>query len=99
MRWVLGAFTAGFHVARFECQVTEGVRLTVCPYSEWYGINRADDPIPVSPSVLNKIFPSYSLMYQSTSQPSLHGESIQELHERVAYMLTNIVSQIDVDLP
>ena len=95
----MGTFSGGFHIARFNCQVREDLRLTIYPYREWYGVNRIHDPVPASPSVLNKIFPSYSLTYQSICQPSPHGESIQELHERVAYVLTNIVSQIDVEFP
>lgn len=62
---------------------------------EWYGKARFDHPSPAKPELLVTLFPRYDAEYQPTIVPSVVGESIAELHDRVAYALHKIIEQSD----
>ncbi len=64
---------------------------------EWYGTARFDHPSPASPELLNSLFPRYDKEYKPTIVPSVNGETIKDLHDRVAYALHNIIEQSDKD--
>ena len=66
-------------------------------YSEWYGLARWDHPSPAIPSRLHELFPSYSLTYKPSIVPSKSGESISDLHNRIAYALHYIIHQADAE--
>lgn len=46
---------------------------------------------------MSTLFPRYDKDYTPTIIPSVNGESIDDLHDRVAYALHNIVEQCDKD--
>lgn len=62
---------------------------------EWFGTARFSHPSPARPEVLHKLFPRYDLGYGSVIVPDVKGESIEELHDRVAYALYRIVERCD----
>ena len=66
-------------------------------YSEWYGLARWDHPSPAIPSRLHELFPAYSLTYKPSIVPSKSGESISDLHNRIAYALHYIVHHADAE--
>ncbi|KAG9242328.1 histidine phosphatase superfamily [Calycina marina] len=62
---------------------------------EWYGMARFDHPSPATPSVLKPLFSHYDETYTPFIKPSVNGETIEELHERVAYALIRIIQKSD----
>lgn len=62
---------------------------------EWYGTARFDHPSPAPPSVLQTFFPLVSTSYSPSIIPSTKGESIADLHDRVAYALAKIIGDCD----
>ena len=65
--------------------------------SEWYGLARWDHPSPAIPSRLHELFPAYSLAYKPSIVPSKSGESISDLHNRIAYALQYIIHHADAE--
>ncbi|KAJ5182843.1 hypothetical protein N7492_000459 [Penicillium capsulatum] len=64
---------------------------------EWYGADRENDPKPAPPHVLKSFFPMIDAEYQSIWTPDAHGERIEELHNRAAYVLARMIKQLDED--
>ncbi|TKX19646.1 hypothetical protein C1H76_8219 [Elsinoe australis] len=65
---------------------------------EFYGLARFDHPIPASLPVLNTHFPDIlDQSYEGRVRPSVNGESITTLHDRVAYALDGIVERLDAE--
>ncbi|KAE9379041.1 phosphoglycerate mutase-like protein [Stipitochalara longipes BDJ] len=62
---------------------------------EWYGKARFDHPSPADRAVLKKLFPRLDENYDPIIRPSTDGESIDELHDRVAYALHRIIEFSD----
>jgi transcription factor C subunit 7 len=62
---------------------------------EWYGKARFDHPSPAQPSLLKKLFPRFDEEYKPVIKPSTNGESIDDLHNRVAYALHRIIEKSD----
>jgi transcription factor C subunit 7 len=62
---------------------------------EWYGLARFDHPSPADLSLLKKLFPCLDEEYKTVIRPSINGESINDLHNRVAYALHRIIEQAD----
>ena len=62
---------------------------------EWYGVARFDHPSPGSPELLRKFFPTYSASYKPSIIPSTNGETLEELHDRCAYTMLRIISDLD----
>ncbi|KZF24138.1 phosphoglycerate mutase-like protein [Xylona heveae TC161] len=64
---------------------------------EWYGTARFDHPSPANPPLLRTFFPTYALDYPPIIIPSSIGETIPELHDRVAYALDRMIAELDAD--
>lgn len=67
---------------------------------EFYGLARFDHPSPADLSTLRPLFPTLTLSTApsgSTIVPSTKGESIPQLHDRVAYALHQLISRADAD--
>ena len=64
---------------------------------EWFGQAQFKHPSPASPAVLRSLFPFYSPSYTPVLHPPSAGETIDELHERVAYVLTRVIADLDAD--
>lgn len=62
---------------------------------EWYGVARFDHPSPGSPELLRRFFPTYSATYQPSIIPSTSGETLKELHDRCAYAMLRIISDLN----
>lgn len=62
---------------------------------EWYGSAPFEHPSPASPDVLKRLFPAVDLAYRPIARPTRMGESISELHDRVATTMEGIVAQCD----
>jgi len=73
---------------------------------EFYGLARFDHPSPASTSVLSIHFPN--LLHHDPSdpsdpanaptiRPSPNGESIPDLHDRIAYCLHRLTARLDAD--
>jgi len=62
---------------------------------EWYGKARFDHPSPADRTLLKKLFPRLDEKYDPIVRPSTDGESIDELHDRVAYALHRIIEFSD----
>jgi transcription factor C subunit 7 len=62
---------------------------------EWYGLARFDHPSPADFSLLKKSFPHLDEEYKAVIKPSVNGESIDDLHNRVAYALHRVIEQCD----
>ena len=56
---------------------------------------RFDHPSPANPKVLKDLFEHYDEEYKPVIKPSVNGETITELHDRVAYALHRIIEQAD----
>ena len=76
-----------------------GARLTLIRpesgLSDWYGSAQFDQPRPAAPDVLKRMFPAYDEDYQSAVVPTIRGEDLDELHDRVAVALRAIIEQCD----
>ncbi|KAG0636010.1 histidine phosphatase superfamily [Tuber brumale] len=62
---------------------------------EWYGVNRSEHPSPASPELLHTFFPRVSLSHVPAIIPSTNGETIAQVHHRIAYALARIIADID----
>lgn len=67
--------------------------------SEFYGLARFDHPSPAALSVLDPLFPQLlsSAYTEPVCVPSKNGESIPQLHDRVAYALHRTIETLDQD--
>jgi transcription factor C subunit 7 len=73
---------------KFAIRVEPGV-------GEWYGAAPFEHPTSAAPEVLKSMFPAIDLSYQGAVRPPRMGESLQELHDRVAAAMQDIVYQCD----
>lgn len=64
---------------------------------EFYGLARFDHPSPATIDVLNEHFPNLHAEKNPSIIPSKKGESIVQLHDRVAYALRHIIAKADAD--
>ncbi|KAI7218852.1 phosphoglycerate mutase-like protein [Hortaea werneckii] len=64
---------------------------------EFYGLARFDHPSPASIEVLNQHFPRLHAEKSPIVVPSKNGESITQLHDRVAYCLSQLIKRADAD--
>ena len=67
---------------------------------EFYGLARFDHPSPATIDVLRPLFPSLTLSAPATGpiiRPSTKGESIPQLHNRIAYALHHLIAAADAD--
>ncbi|KAL7275177.1 C6 zinc cluster transcription factor-like protein [Rhizina undulata] len=62
---------------------------------EWYGVARFDHPSPATPELLHTFFPRLETTFVPSIIPSSRGESLKEIHDRTAYALAKIISDID----
>ncbi|KAI9795522.1 MAG: hypothetical protein M1833_006993 [Piccolia ochrophora] len=62
---------------------------------EWYGSASFSHPSPASRSLLASLFPFYSVTYQPVTHPSTTGETIRQLHDRVAQTLSGMITRLD----
>jgi len=68
------------------------------PDSEFYGLARFDHPSPASLDVLHTHFPAaLHADYAALIMPSVNGESIAALHDRIAYTLHRVIEALDND--
>ncbi|KAF3769869.1 PGAM-domain-containing protein [Cryphonectria parasitica EP155] len=63
--------------------------------SEWYGSAPFEHPTSAPPTQLKDLFPAYDTSYVPNVVPSRTGESIAQLHERVALTLDAIIRRCD----
>ncbi|KAL2053234.1 hypothetical protein ABVK25_006559 [Lepraria finkii] len=54
-------------------------------------------PLPAPPSLLQSLFPAYSLTYAPSIIPSTNGESVAQLHDRIAYALQHTILYADAE--
>ncbi|KAK5110424.1 hypothetical protein LTR62_005775 [Meristemomyces frigidus] len=75
------------------------VRVIVEPgIGEFYGLARFDHPSPASLDVLNTHFPHLHATPDGPHiVPSMKGESIPQLHDRLAYCMDRIIRAADAD--
>ena len=65
---------------------------------EFYGLARFDHPSPATYNVLAQHFPDNLAPEQNPIiVPSTKGESIPQLHDRVAYCLDKLIKRLDAD--
>lgn len=62
---------------------------------EWYGAAPFQHPTSAAPKVLKMLFPALDLAYVPVTRPTRMGESLAELHDRVAATMHGIISQCD----
>jgi transcription factor C subunit 7 len=62
---------------------------------EWYGIARFEHPQPAAPEILHRFFPRIQTSYNPTIIPSIKGETFTEIHNRTAYAVAKIITDID----
>ncbi|KAL2271674.1 hypothetical protein VTJ83DRAFT_1045 [Remersonia thermophila] len=63
---------------------------------EWYGSADFDHPVPAPLDKLNELFPGLlELGYRPAVTPNRKGESIDELHDRVAAALEALIAECD----
>ncbi|KAL0931814.1 phosphoglycerate mutase [Colletotrichum truncatum] len=62
---------------------------------EWYGAAPFEHPTPASPEVLKPMFRHYDETYQSRVFPARNGETIDQLHDRLAAAVQAIIEQCD----
>ncbi|WYZ40543.1 hypothetical protein EsH8_IV_000884 [Colletotrichum jinshuiense] len=65
--------------------------------SEWYGAAPFEHPTPASPKVLKPMFPHFDDTYQSAVFPARNGETIAQLHDRLAAAVQAIIEQCDAE--
>lgn len=63
--------------------------------SEWYGAAPFEHPTSAPPAELKDLFPAYDTSYVPAVTPSRTGETISQLHERVALTLDAIIKRCD----
>ena len=64
---------------------------------EFYGLARFEHPSPASIEELNRHFDHLRAEEQAIVVPSSNGESIPQLHDRVAYCLHELIKRADAD--
>ncbi|KEQ79184.1 phosphoglycerate mutase-like protein [Aureobasidium pullulans EXF-150] len=65
---------------------------------EFYGLARFDHPSPATLDVLAKHFPGgLAEAYIPVIRPSVNGESLTSLHDRIAYALYHVIQKLDQD--
>ncbi|KAL8733137.1 MAG: hypothetical protein Q9166_002329 [cf. Caloplaca sp. 2 TL-2023] len=65
---------------------------------EWYGVASFNHPSPAPPAFLKSLFPSsFDDTYQASIIPPPAGETIVQLHDRVAQALTHIIAAVDAE--
>lgn len=64
---------------------------------EFYGLARFDHPQPATIEVLNQHFPHLHAEKEPIIVPSTKGESLPQLHDRIAYCLQKIIEKADAD--
>ena len=64
---------------------------------EWYGLARFDHPSPASLEILQAHFENLHSDYAVENIPSVNGESIDMLHDRIAYTMHRVISNLDKD--
>ncbi|KAM7202102.1 phosphoglycerate mutase [Naviculisporaceae sp. PSN 640] len=65
---------------------------------EWYGSAPFEHPVPATPEVLESFFPALlEQEYRPAVVPTRNGESIDELHDRVATTMEALISECDRD--
>lgn len=63
--------------------------------SEWYGAAPFEHPTSAPPEKLKALFPAYDTNYVPAVAPSRSGETIAQLHERVALTLDAVIRRCD----
>lgn len=63
--------------------------------SEWYGSAPFEHPTSAPPEKLKELFPAFDMSYEPAVAPSRKGETIAQLHERVALTLDAIIRRCD----
>lgn len=64
---------------------------------EWYGAAPFQHPTSAAPEVLKSLFPALDVGYVPVLRPTRMGESLKELHDRVAATMEGIISQCDAE--
>jgi len=65
---------------------------------EFYGLARFDHPSPATLDVLHTHFPGgLAEAYMPVIRPSVNGESLTSLHDRIAYALYHVIQKLDQD--
>ncbi|KAL8773294.1 MAG: hypothetical protein Q9209_001688 [Squamulea sp. 1 TL-2023] len=65
---------------------------------EWYGVASFDHPSPAPPAFLKSLFPSsFDDTNQASIVPPRSGETIAQLHNRVAKALSHIIACVDAE--
>ncbi|KAI9737708.1 MAG: hypothetical protein M1818_005712 [Claussenomyces sp. TS43310] len=64
---------------------------------EWFGTAPFAHPAPADPAFLKRHFATYDAGWESSIVPAVHGETVAELHDRVAYALHRIVERSDAE--
>ncbi|KAK4169206.1 phosphoglycerate mutase [Cladorrhinum sp. PSN259] len=65
---------------------------------EWYGSAHFEHPVPASLSTLDLLFPDMlDLGYKPYVTPTKMGESVEELHDRVAEAMEHLIAECDKD--
>ncbi|OBR14113.1 Phosphoglycerate mutase [Colletotrichum higginsianum IMI 349063] len=64
---------------------------------EWYGAAPFEHPTPASSDVLKSMFPHLNDTYRSAVFPARNGETIAQLHDRVAAGVQAIIEQCDAE--
>jgi transcription factor C subunit 7 len=64
---------------------------------EWFGSAPFEHPTSAALDVLKPMFPGIDLSYEPITRPTRTGESLAELHDRVAATMQEIISQCDRD--
>jgi transcription factor C subunit 7 len=54
-----------------------------------------DHPSPATPEILHRFFPRVQTTYNPTIIPSQKGETLSEIHDRCAYAVAKIITDID----
>ncbi|EFQ28445.1 phosphoglycerate mutase [Colletotrichum graminicola M1.001] len=65
--------------------------------SEWYGAAPFEHPTPASSDVLKSMFPHLDTTYQSAVFPARKGETIAQLHDRIAAAVQAIIDRCDAE--
>ena len=76
----------------------EGLKIRGEPgLGEWYGAAPFEHPTSAAPEVLKTLFPALDPGYVPVARPTRMGESLAELHDRVASTMHGIISQCDTE--
>ncbi|KAK4631649.1 Transcription factor tau subunit [Fulvia fulva] len=87
-----------FVSAKAEREGKDTIKVYVEPgVGEFYGLARFDHPSPAPIEELNRHFDHLQAVKPPSIVPSTKGESIPQLHDRVAYALQHIIARADAD--